>query len=1466
MNRHLALLAFSLMILPLSAAIEIQGGTNFNTVIPNGDTTPRTLDGTEFGTVTIPGSKTLSFRAKATGTQETIVDILEDGAAWSITSGAGFGVVPAGSSRTFSVKLDPTSAGYKSATVSIVTTGAVYTFTVGGTALGEPEIVVGRKTALGIAYLKVSDGDTSPRTADGTAFGGRGVSDGALSVTFEIENTGTGQLVIDSITDDSPHFSISGAPAVVGVNQTQTFSVKFNPTSYGTKTAVITIQNNDANEDPFTFTVSGIGEAPEIQVLGGSSQSINITNGDSTPRALDNTDFGTVAAGSVSINKVFKISNNGNENLIVSLVSEDANAFSLSGAPNITSPIPPGGSDNFTISLNTTAAGTKSGTVTIISNDPDNAVFTFDITAEATGEPEIAVKGRLSTLTSYITIPNNSNSPTTTNGTEFGSRFVDDGFVEHTFEIENSGTSKLNISSITDDSAAFSVVSAPSSVGVGQTQTFGIRFNPSAFGEKTATITIENDDPSGGEDRYTFEVAGLALFPKVQLYGGTNFGEFIGNGDNSPSVIEGTDFGTVAAGSGSVTKTFRIRNEGNSSLTLLAIVEDGAAFSFTSLPTTPTVIATGSSLDFSVKFEPSSAGSKSATVTLLTSDTVQGRDEYQFDIVGEASGVAELELKGRQLAALPYQAIANGDSTPTAIDGTDFGTTPVGSGGVTRTFQISNTGSAQLTIDSIAEKSLHFSVSGVPSVIGVNQSKTFDVTFDPSRFGSFSTTIDIFTDGGSEEAFSFKVKGTAEAGRIEVFSGRDGLYEGIPHEAPAPPVSDGTSTGGQDFGTRPVDSPLNRSFSIYNSGNAPLTLAAITEDGNAWETDGSPSTIAIIQPDTYYNFSIDFVPTSGGYKAATVSIFTSDPDIPVFTFGVAGIATGDSGIAVLGRATTQLPFLPIPDGSSGASTANGTEFGDRGVESGSTTRVFQITNDGNSKLNISSIVEFSPHFRIAGAPSEVGVGVTKDFTIAFNPTSLGPKTANITITSDAPGELSSYTFTVRGIGEAPDIAVSGGINFGENIANGDTSPNELDGTDFGNVNVNTAVVARTFRIDNNGNETLVVTTATINNSAFDIINAPLLTSPIAPGDFREFTISYHPFTTGFATATLSIFSNDPDEDPFLFSVEGFGTDDTPNLTVVSENGQTLTNGQTALSSSVDFGEVELTAATEVMTYTLENRGTGYLTITSVTENGARFNILAWPTDPIGPGESAEFDVRFNPDVLGQVSATVTILSNDPDESPFSFAIAGTGVNTPPPTLPEIAVKGGQNLDVNIGSGDITPRVFDGTNVGTIVIGESKERTFRIENSGEAVLNISEVALVGAPSAVASFPATIPAGGSGDFTVTLTPQSAGTRDFTLRIVSDDADEATFTFLLSGIGVDPVNMLEVTNFEVEGQNLQLTFISNPASTYQIAWSADLLNWNRPSTLGGILGDVNEQSYLITGVVNASNPRVFLRVEEE
>ena len=113
---------------------------------------------------------------------------------------------------------------------------------------------------------------------------------------------------------------------------------------------------------------------------------------------------------------------------------------------------------------------------------------------------------------------------------------------------------------------------------------------------------------------------------------------------------------------------------------------------------------------------------------------------------------------------------------------------------------------------------------------------------------------------------------------------------------------------------------------------------------------------------------------------------------------------------------------------------------------------------------------------------------------------------------------------------------------------------------------------------------------------------------------------------------------------------------------------------------------------------------------------------------------------------------------------------------------------------------------------------------------------------------------------------LTSTGNGT-DFgthTVEIFSNDPNQSPFSFDLALLGVDPARPIVVTDFQVLGENLEITFQADPNKTYRIAYSNDLQTWSRPASLSGIPGDLSPQSYLITGVASQS-PRTFLRIEE-
>jgi GEVED domain/FG-GAP-like repeat len=124
-----------------------------------------------------------------------------------------------------------------------------------------PEIDVwGNRTSI-------SDGDMTPSRADYTDFGPSFTANATVSRTFHIVNNG-GLSV--SLTG-SPAVTISGANAsdfTVAVPPSSTvspgggvaaFTIVFNPSSSGIRSATVSIANNDLDENPFEFAIAGLG-------------------------------------------------------------------------------------------------------------------------------------------------------------------------------------------------------------------------------------------------------------------------------------------------------------------------------------------------------------------------------------------------------------------------------------------------------------------------------------------------------------------------------------------------------------------------------------------------------------------------------------------------------------------------------------------------------------------------------------------------------------------------------------------------------------------------------------------------------------------------------------------------------------------------------------------------------------------------------------------------------------------------------------------------------------------------------------------------------------------------------------------------------------------------------------------------------------------------------------------------------
>lgn len=116
----------------------------------------------------------------------------------------------------------------------------------------------------------IEDEDASPSTLDDTDFGDALVGTETVQHTFTIFNTGDAEL---DLTDD-PRVTISvsdfslesdAATSISSGGGSSDFTVTFDPSASGIRTATVSIANDDLDENPYNFLIQGNGlVVPEV--------------------------------------------------------------------------------------------------------------------------------------------------------------------------------------------------------------------------------------------------------------------------------------------------------------------------------------------------------------------------------------------------------------------------------------------------------------------------------------------------------------------------------------------------------------------------------------------------------------------------------------------------------------------------------------------------------------------------------------------------------------------------------------------------------------------------------------------------------------------------------------------------------------------------------------------------------------------------------------------------------------------------------------------------------------------------------------------------------------------------------------------------------------------------------------------------------------------------------------------------
>lgn len=202
-------------------------------------------------------------------------------------------------------------------------------------------------------------------------------------------------------------------------------------------------------------------------------------------------------------------------------------------------------------------------------------------------------------------------------------------------------------------------------------------------------------------------------------------------------------------------------------------------------------------------------------------------------------------------------------------------------------------------------------------------------------------------------------------------------------------------------------------------------------------------------------------------------------------------------------------------------------------------RVFRITNTGESDLKISSITVAgtNPGDFIVSELDDLDVYANPydytEFTVTFKPTATGNRTAIVRVNSNDPDE-NPFDIVISGTAPTtPEIAVEHPANSGLSAG--------VSTVSYGDVPTN-APVTKTFTLKNLGSSALLISGTSLmgaNAADFTITTAPA--ASVATNGSTTLTVRFGPLTDGAKTAFLRIQSNDPNESPFDIELTGTGT-------------------------------------------------------------------------------------------------------------------------------------------------------------------------------------------------------------------------------------------------------------------------------------------------------------------------------------
>jgi hypothetical protein len=277
---------------------------------------------------------------------------------------------------------------------------------------------------------------------------------------------------------------------------------------------------------------------------------------------------------------------------------------------------------------------------------------------------------------------------------------------------------------------------------------------------------------------------------------------------------------------------------------------------------------------------------------------------------------------------------------------------------------------------------------------------------------------------------------------------------------------------------------------VVNTGNANLVVSGVTFTGADPTSFAPTTTCTTVAPGGACTVSVRFAPTTAGAKAATLNITSNASNSP-------------ATVAVSGTGVAPAPAIAV----SSASLA----FGNQTTNTTSAARTITVSNTGTASLAAPTVTKTGTDAAlftvVNGCTAALPAGGSCTISVTFRPTTVGAKSASVSIAHTAPNAASPILVGLTGTGTPPPTTASvAGIAFGAKAAGSTTTKDTT--------------------VTNTGTAPLIITGASIAPTTGFTVTLGTCTAAVQPGKTCKLSVSFRPVAaTASYSSTLKITSN-----------------------------------------------------------------------------------------------------------------------------------------------------------------------------------------------------------------------------------------------------------------------------------------------------------------------------------------------------